>query len=45
MEKLSTLSNQQNVLETLAYEILKVVNYSEVFPAIVKNFPVESVQE
>ncbi len=33
------------MLETLGHKILKVVNYSEGFPSIVKNFPVESVQE
>lgn len=45
VEKLSALSNQHNVLETLAHKILKVVNYSEVFPTIVNKFSVESVHE
>lgn len=45
VEKSSTFSNQHNVLETLANEILKNVNYSELFPTIARKFPVETVKE
>lgn len=45
MEKTSKLSNQHNVLETLANKILKNVNYSDLFPTIARKFPVETVKE
>jgi hypothetical protein len=45
VKMLPTLSHKHNLLETLANKVFKVVNYSEMFPTLIKKFPIESIQE
>ena len=45
VQKLDTLSNESNLLEKVGQEILKVINYSTIFPSVNAQFSSVCVEE
>ena len=45
VQKLNTLSNESNLLEKVGQEILKVINYTTIFPSVNAQFSSVCVEE